>query len=370
MKCLVLVGGGHAHLFVLRALASIKLSRIKIVLISPNSHQNYSGMLPGWMAGHYNKLQFQINLQPLAQKANIQLINNKIIGFDANQCLVYLPENNQIKYDFLSIDIGCENDLSKLKSLKDKLLPIRPIDRFIKIWPQILAKKQNKHDYHLVVVGGGAAGVEIALAARYAFKRSNKYDSGYVDLVASEAGLLTEFSTKVQGYIKKMLYEADVTVHYLKAKGIKEQLVLSSGEILSADCIIAATGANAPIWLQETKLELNREGFIAIDEFQRSLSHHNVFAAGDISSRQDSAVLKSGVHAVRAGPVLLSNLIAALNNKKLRTYQPRKNSLYILSCGSKQAIASWGKWSIQGKFVWYLKSWIDIRFVKQFTNNF
>lgn len=368
MKCLVLVGGGHAHLSVLRSLARKKLSKLEIILISPNSYQNYSGMVPGWMAGHYSKLQFQINLQTLAQRANIRLIVNRVTGINADKCLVYLPENNQIKYDLLSVDIGCETDLSKLGALQDRLLPIRPLDSFIKNWSQILSKKQSKSDYRLVVVGGGAAGVELALAARYSFEHSNnKYDSGHVDLVASESGLLTEFSPKIQRYIKKILFEAGITVHYLKATGTEEGLMLSNGKLLTADCVIAATGTRAPHWLQESKLMLDKNGYITVDGCHRSQSHPNVFATGDISSRQDSAISRSGVHAVHAGPILFSNLLAILNGEQLTTYHPRKYSLYILACGPRYAIASWGKWSIQGQLVWYLKDWIDQHFVKKFT---
>ena len=367
MKNILLVGGGHAHLSVLRSLANIKLSNVRIILISPNIYLNYSGMLPGWMAGHYNKKQLQINLDSLAKKAHIELINNNIIGLNADQCLVYLPEKKQIKYDLLSIDIGCNTDLSKLESLQNQLIPIRPLDGFIRAWPLILKTKLNKPNYRLVVIGGGAAGVEIALAAKYAFKYFDNQDIGYVSLVASETGLLTRFSYRVQQNVKKILYNSGISIHYLKAKGIKNKLVLSNGETINADCIIAATGTNAPFWLQETNLALDKNGYIAVNEFQRSLSHQNVFAAGDISSRQDSVISRSGVHAIHTGPILFSNLLATLNSEKLNTYKPRKNTLYILACGPKYAIASWGKWSLKGKLMWYVKSWIDKRFIKQFT---
>lgn len=369
MKSLVLVGGGHAHLSVLGSLTHRKFSKLEVVLITPNRYQNYSGMLPGWMAGHYSKAQLQINLQSLAQKANVHLIVNRVIGIDAEKSLVYLPENNQIKYDLLSVDMGCETDVSKLVALQEKLLPIRPLDNFIEAWSKIITKKQNASNYHLVVVGGGAAGVELALAAQYSFKQSKNYDRGHVALVVSESGLLTEFSPKIQCYIKNILFKTGITVHYQKASGTKEGLILSNGKFLAADCVIAATGTQAPLWLQKSNLMLDKNGYIAVDGYHKSLSHPNVFATGDISSRWDSIITKSGVHAVRAGPILFSNLLATQNGEPLTFYYPRKYSLYILACGPRYAIASWGKWSIQGKLVWYLKNWIDQKFVKKFNAN-
>ncbi len=363
MKRLVLVGGGHAHLYVLRSLTHRKFSELEVLLITPNHYQNYSGMLPGWMAGHYSKAQLQINLLSLAQKANIHLIVNRATGIDAEKSLVYLPENNQIKYDLLSVDMGCETDVSKLRDLQEKLLPIRPLDNFIESWSKIISKKQS---CHLVVVGGGAAGVELALAARYSFEHSNKCNNGHVDLVVSESGLLTEFSPKIQCYIKKTLFKAGIAVHYLKATGTEDGLILSNGKFLATDYVIAATGTQAPLWLQKSKLMLDKYGYIAVDGYHKSLSHPNVFATGDISSRQDSTITKSGVHAVRSGPILFSNLLATQNGKPLTFYHPRKHSLYILACGPRYAIASWGKWNIQGKLIWYLKNWIDQKFVKKF----
>ncbi|MEE8254047.1 MAG: FAD-dependent oxidoreductase [Nitrosomonadaceae bacterium] len=365
MKRLVLVGGGHAHLYVLRALAREKPTGIEIILISPNSYQNYSGMLPGWMAGHYNKLQCQIDLRPLVQAAHVRMVVNWITGMDADQRCVYLPEGKRIEYDLLSLDVGSETDLSWLEIPDEKLFPIRPLDGFLEAWPRILSIKQNKPDYRLVVIGGGAAGVELALAARYAFTRSDT--NGHVDLVVSESGLLIGLATGAQRRIKKILVKAGVTVHYLRAAGTKDGLMLSNGTSLTADCVIAATGARAPFWLQHSKLMLDENEYIAVDGYHRSLSHPNVFAAGDVCSRQDLAMSRSGVHSVHAGPVLAANLLAVLKEGQMTIYRPRRLTLYLLACGPRYAVSSWGRWSMHGKWVWHWKDWIDQRFVKQFS---
>jgi len=137
--------------------------------------------------------------------------------------------------------------------------------------------------------------------------------------------------------------------------------------LLPADCVVAATGARAPRALGLDGLARDASGFIAVDACYRSTSHGNVFAAGDVSARQDIQLARSGVHAVHAGPVLAANLLAALQGGRLQSYRPRRRSLYLLACGPRFAVASWGRWSAQGKWVWYWKDWIDRRFVRRFA---
>lgn len=366
VRRLVLVGGGHAHLSVLRALAREKLTGVEVVLVTPASLQNYSGMLPGWMAGHYFRAQCQIDLQPLAQTAHVHMVVERIAGMDADRRRVSLPDGRHIEYDLLSLDVGSEIDLSWLEMAGDKLLPIKPLDGFFEAWPRILAIAQDKPNYRLVVVGGGAAGVELALAARHAFARADI--GGRVDLVTSEAGLLVGHATGVQRRIARILANAGVFVHHLRAVGAEDGVMLSDGTLLPADCVIAATGARAPVWLQLSRLMLDENEYIAVDGHHRSLSHPNVFAAGDVCARQDLAVARSGVHAVHAGPVLAANLLATLKGGQLATYRPRRRSLYLLACGPQYAIASWGCFSAEGEWVWRWKDRIDRRFIERFSD--
>ncbi|MHB1676191.1 MAG: FAD-dependent oxidoreductase [Sulfuriferula sp.] len=365
MKRLVLVGGGHAHLSVLWALAHEKLADVEVVLVTSTPHQNYSGMLPGWMAGHYELAQCQINLQALAHKARVHMVVDRIVGVDAERCCVSRSDGRHIKYDILSMDVGSETDFSWLEMAGDKLLPVKPLDGFFEAWPRIIAVAQNKVDYRLIVVGGGAAGVEIALSARYAFTRAGI--GGSVDLVVSESGLLVSHSTSVQRRLTRFLANAGVLVHHLRAVGAEEGVMLADGTLLPADCVIAATGARAPHWLRLSGLMLDEYGYIAVNGHHRSLSHPNVFAAGDVCARQDLTMARSGVHAVRAGPVLAANLLVALHGGSMSTYLPRGRSLYLLACGSQYAIASWGGFSMEGKWIWYWKDRIDRRFIKRFS---
>ncbi|MEO6986115.1 MAG: FAD-dependent oxidoreductase [Paralcaligenes sp.] len=366
MKRLVLAGGGHAHLSVLKALAQAQPTDVEVVLITPSLFQNYSGMLPGWMSGHYAQTQCQIDLQALAQSARARLMLGLIVGIDAGQCCVRLSDGQHIDYDILSMDIGSEIDASWLETAGERLLPVRPLDEFFKAWPGVLAAAKNKSNYRLVIVGGGAAGVELAFAAQYALVQSQA--NGRVDLVASERGPLVGHAASVQRRVARTMSRAKIVVHRLRGAGAKKGVLLSDGTLLPADCIIAATGARAPCWLALSGLTLDESEYIAVDEHYRSTSHPDVFAVGDICARQDMVVGRSGVHAVHAGPVLAKNLLAALHGGAMQIYKPRRRSLYLLACGRRYAIASWGNWSAEGKWVWHMKDWIDRRFIQKFSD--
>jgi pyridine nucleotide-disulfide oxidoreductase family protein len=388
MKRLLLIGGGHAHLSVLRMLAYKKMDDVDIVLVTPASYQNYSGMLPGWMAGQYALAQCRIDLLPLAQAARAQVITQSIVAIDAERCHVTLADGREIEYDLLSLDVGSEIDTSSLQMVGEKLLPVKPLDGFFDAWPTVLAtarsrsastqqsidpnkalgEDNNKDEvpYRLVVVGGGAAGVELALAARHAF--SIAQCDARVDLVVGDSGLLAALGTGAQRRAARFLAKADVTVHRCRAIGDKQGVLLSNGTLLTSDCVIAATGARAPAWLQSSGLLLNEHGYIAVDASHRSVSHDAVFAAGDVCARQDIVMARSGVHAVHAGPVLAANLLATLAGTSLTTYRPRRRSLYLLACGPRYAIASWGALSIAGVWVWDWKDRIDRRFIARFSH--
>lgn len=365
MKKLVLVGGGHAHLSVLQALAQRRPSGVQLVLITPNVYQNYSGMLPGWMAGHYAQSDCRVDLRPLAHAAGAQLMSTSVVGLDAARRCVVLLDGASVHYDWLSLDTGSEADTSWLQTLGDTLLPVKPLDDFYLKWPQVLARAKDKPGFRLVVVGAGAAGVEVALAALHALTQSGV--SVQVDLVASESGLLPGHAAAVQRRVRAYVQRAGIRLHCQRGVGLDDAVLLADGTRLPADCVIAATGARAPRWLQATGLALDAHGYVAVDAYHRSTSHANVFAVGDVCARVDVALARSGVHAVHAGPVLADNLLASLAGTALRPYHPRTRSLYLLACGPKYAIMSWGSWSAQGAWVWRWKDWIDRRFIQRFT---
>ncbi len=376
---LLLVGGGHAHLSVLAAFAARPDSCLELVLVTPERYQYYSGMLPGFMAGHYALEQCRVDLAPLANRAGAKLVLERVVGLDAQERQLYLSSGAHLEYDLLSLDVGSAvntqglDAMGSLGSLGSAFLPAKPLAPFFVRWPHIQADAKATPDYALGIVGAGAAGLELALAAAHAFRGSD----AQVHLIGSDTSFLAGHAASVRRRALACLRDAGVQWHAQRAASVapsrKEQgedcaeVVLFNGAVVRCQALIATTGAKALGWLSKSGLAVDPRGFVAITAQHQSTSHHNVFAAGDCCARTDTAMQRSGVHAVHAGPVLAHNLHAALAGEALHAYRPRKRSLYLLACGPRHAVASWGPLSAEGAWVWRWKDRIDRGFVERFS---
>lgn len=364
MKTLLLLGGGHAHLAVLKQFENGIPLGWRVQLVSPYQQQTYTGMLPGWIAGHYSLRECQIDLKKLCEGVGVELIIDTAIDIDAEFQTVKRGNGEQLEYDLLSIDIGGETDIGSFTLSSAQLVPIRPLNGFIQKWTEIIRALEQGKSLRIAVVGGGAAGVELALAMQYIKKKLNLPLE--IDFVCSARGILPGFAASVIGLAQQAIIRSGLVQHLAKAEQLATGLALANGDVIYPDFIIAATGVRAPTFLRSSKLTLNQHGFIAVNEAQQSTSHHNVFAAGDIGSTLIEHA-KSGVHAVRAGPVLAQNLFDVMKGSlPKRLYKTRKVTLYLLATGPQHAVASWGHLSAQGHWVWRWKCWIDKKFISKY----
>jgi pyridine nucleotide-disulfide oxidoreductase family protein len=365
MKRLVLAGGGHAHVHVLKRLAAAPLADTEITLISPYRRQIYSGMLPGWIAGHYKLAQCAIDIEALARRARIRFVRASLTSLDAEKQCVRTAGMGEIAYDVLSLDTGAETVLSMLAATKTELCPVRPLEHFVLAWERLLATAMQKGSVQLLVAGGGAAGVEIALACRHRLSQLLGKVNNNVGLV-SGGPLLPGHGERISSRVRMCLEKHGIALYQDLAAGEGHGVRLAGGAWLAAELVIAATGVCPPPWLAQSGLSIAADGFIAVGSAQQSVSHDSIFAAGDVATRVDAPHPKSGVYAVRAGPVLDRNLRRRLGNEALLPYAPQKRSLYLLATGEKSAIMSWAGLSISGSWIWRWKDYIDRRFVDRY----
>lgn len=377
-KKLLLAGAGHAHIGLLRRLTIKRPAHLDITLITEEPQTIYSGMLPGWMAGHYHLDEISIDIASLCVQAGVRLIQRPIIKVDAASCTVTVTDNETVDYDVLSLNTGADTDmrwlgkdantpkttvteLSKLDSNNSTVTAIRPLSVFTQQWQQILLNAQTSDAYKLAIVGAGAAATELVMSAQVALKRINA--NHQVCLVCGDE-LLSGFDQTFRRRVMKQLKRHNIKIVYARATGYQDGQLITAQGSLAVDVIIAATGVIGSEWTKETDLEIAGDGFIAVNANQQSTSHSNVFAVGDVATRIDKDMAHSGVHAVHGGVVEAANLLAYMTDEPLQIYQPRSRTLYLLSCGDKYAIGSWGKYGLQGRGLWYLKRQIDKRFVK------
>ncbi len=365
MKKLILVGAGHAHIGILRRLINEKISskNLQISLITEQPQAIYSGMLPGWMAGHYSLFDISIDAKSLCRQAGVRFIQQSLSAIHAKVNQLKTSDNQSFIYDVLSINTGADTDINWLGEAQttSTIIPIRPIYPFIERWQQIVDEAKQSTHYRLAIVGAGAAAVELVLAAQYRLQQLNHNHQAY--LICGD-DLLPSFNQRFRRKVIGQLERHDIKVIYARAQDYSEGQLHTDTDALSVDTVIAATGVTGSAWTQNTDLITVDDGFIAVNAVQQSISHDNVFAVGDVATHVDTDVAHSGVHAVFGGAVEANNLLAYLAHKSLKTYQPKKRTLYLLSCGDKYAIASWGNYSMQGRWVWYLKRVIDKRFVE------
>lgn len=368
---LIMLGAGHAHLQVIKQWAASDLPEVDITLISPHPVQTYSGMIPGWVAGTYPLELCSIDIRPWLESTGIRWVEDQAVRLDPDHKQIFIRSkpNEAIDFDFISIDIGSSMSLAQLERLipgaSGRVLPIRPMDQFVKYW-QIALEMASNRRLDISIVGAGAAGVEVALACRAKLHSINAKASVSL-LTGSPGGLLNIYPKRVQVKAREALQAADVTVLPHRCTRLEDgAIVLENGLRLNCDLPIIATGAMAPEWLTKTGLALDENGYILVNSHQQSVSHAHVFACGDIATRSDLPHAKSGVYAVRAGEAMGDQLLAAIQGADLSDIQVRKRSLNLLNTANRRAIASYGPFCSSGWLMWQLKNFIDKRYIRSF----
>lgn len=372
MKTLLLLGGGHAHLFVLEAFAKAPIPDVRAVLVTPTQLAPYSGMMPGVIAGHYRYDQGCVDLRPLCEAAGCELTLTRGESVDLAAQRVVCADGRSFDYDFLSLDTGSTPGTFDLPGVAEHAHPVKPIDRFVADLNFYCARLAPDRSGHVAVVGAGASGCEVLLALQYRIEKlSAAQRAGIVDftLVSDEASPLCGLPESAQRRMTRLLESAGVRVAFgSPAIGANAGAVLlANGREIEADFIAWATGTSAPQWPKNAGLTCDDEGFVLIDACLRSVSHPNVFAAGDIATMVGQPRPKAGVYAVRAGPPLAHNLRAALAGTEPSEYLPQEGAVTLISTGEKNAIGIWGPLCWEGEWVWSVKDRIDRRFIDRFS---
>jgi selenide,water dikinase len=364
---LVLVGGGHAHVHVLKRFGMRPEPGVRLTLITRDVETPYSGMLPGYVAGHYQFDDCHIDLVRLARFAGARLVHDEAIGLDRARREVLCRGHPPIRYDIVSLDIGITPRRAAVPGAAEHTVPVKPIDGFAERWEALLDRARALGRLRLAVVGGGAGGVELALAAEH--RLGGLLDARPEVTLVTRDGLLPSHNARVRAKLARILAERDIAVRAGDPVVRVESgvLHLAGGGTVPFDEALWVTEAAAAPWLAETGLALDPGGFVETDEYLRSPSDSTVFAAGDIAAMRGQPRDKSGVYAVRAGPPLAENLRRALAGRALRRAVLQRRALALIGTGDGSAVASRGGLAAEGAWLWRLKLWIDRRWMRGYA---
>ncbi|MEM1077986.1 MAG: selenide, water dikinase SelD [Pseudomonadota bacterium] len=357
---LVLIGGGHTHALVLRQWGMKPLPGVRLTLIDPHPSAPYSGMLPGHIAGHYTRQDLEIDLVKLARFAGARLILGRAEGLDMAAREIHVPGRPPVRYDIAALDIGVTSRLPDLPGFVEHALAAKPLGRFADHWERFAANPPAEP--HVVVLGAGVAGVELAMACAHRLG-----DGARVTVVEAGAHILAGMTPQTRDALSEELAGQGITVerNARAAQIAADHVTLEDGRVLRADVVIGATGARPQSWLEETGLALV-DGFVAVDTQLRSLSDDRIYATGDCAHMGFAPRPKAGVYAVRQAPILLANLRADLTGKPGKRYAPQKDYLKLISTGRKAAIADKAGMRSSGAWLWRLKNRIDRKFMEKF----
>lgn len=367
---LVLAGGGHAHIEVLRQLArrpALRACFSSVTLLSPDTRLDYTGLVPAVIAGHANRHSLSISLAALTQAAGAEPVWASLVGLDAERQRLTLSDGDALVYDRLSLDIGARPAPVPGAGLPH-VVPVKPVAA---LWLGLTGAErrlQRAGQPRVAVVGGGAGGVELALALAYRWRHWRRRPM--ITLLDRGRELLADQSAAVRRKLARALRDAGVAVATGRAlvRIETDTIVTGDGGQLPADAVFMATGAVPAADFSASGLALDDRGFVRVGWDLRSVSHPHVFAAGDIAALPRPRP-KAGVWAVRAGPVLCGNLERSLGEAPLRALAANRGALALISEGRRSAVAARGwPFAPAGYAVWCLKQAIDRRFVGRYRD--
>jgi selenide,water dikinase len=368
MQDLVLIGGGHAHVHVLKQFGERPLQDARVTLVGRDVETPYSGMIPGFVAGHYSFEECHIDLARLCARSGARLVHAEATGIDRAGRRVLLKDQPALGYDLLSIDVGSAPNVGAIAGAGQWAIPVKPIAELGRRWLEFTQHMTSwLGPLNVMVIGGGAGGVELALAIDHRLREIARAASLQVTL-ATKDEILAGQAEAARRRLRAICQRRGIRLlEHAGAERIERGSVqLADGQWHQADAVFVVTEASAAPWFADTGLPLDEKGFLAVDDTLASTGDDRIFAAGDCATVLAHRRPKAGVFAVRQGPPLADNLRRALSGEPARPFVPQSRYLSILGTGDGRAVATKGDWAIEGRWVWWWKDYIDRKWMRMY----
>lgn len=403
----LLLGAGHGHLDLMKHLDELTGQGVRVTVVSPEPVGLYSGMIPGFLGGRYDRDGVSLPVRDIVEQAGATFVEDVVTGIKASSRTVTLASGRELSWDVLSVAMGSVVATDRLPEVEgDPGAGVFPVKPFANLEAardrvrELLATRSAR----AVVVGGGPAAVEIAgnlarlgreaaLAAGFSPAGSslaaadNPGTTGGrgtgtapgTDTTGSTGKLevalvcggepLAQFS---DGCRRRALGALNRDgVHLCRGPRARHvspgRVVLADGYEEDADVIILAPGVTPPPVLAASDFPTAADGALVIDAAMRVSAEPPVFAAGDSSHLEGRPLSRIGAHALRGGKALRRNLIELVLRGEIKRparYAPRRSIFLALNMGNGRAAACFQGASLFGRWVFALKEHIDTTFVR------
>ena len=367
---IVLLGAGHTNAHIIRMWRMNPIPSTRLTCVSDHTIATYSGMLAGTLAGQYVPDEMEIDLIRLCASCGVRFIHAQTVGLDLADRRLLLQNRPAVKFDLLSIGIGSR---PVIPPGGKGGLSIKPMQTFRSRLMTTINKtllQRAGETARLVVVGGGAAGVEVAFCLNELLKQKNINQSQLnMTLVEAAGELLAEMPPRTGQLAIREFQRRGISLRLNSRISRIENdkgLVFEDGQEMAADIILWATSAKPPELLDTMELPRDERGFLLTRNTLQSTGSANVFAVGDTGTVQGEKYAKAGVYAVRQGPLLWENLRRKLQGDQLLPWQPQSSFLSLIGTGDDRAILTYRGFSFHAKWCWQLKDWIDSKFVAKY----
>lgn len=362
----ILIGAGHAHLHVAKHAVAFAKRGVDLVLVDPGKFW-YSGLATGMLGGRYAKEEDTLDPGALARAHGGRAIRARLVRIDSAERCVYLDDGTALQYDFLSFNVGSEVKLPSGLVGQPDILAVKPIANLWDLRERLCARWRNdRTTTRICVIGGGATGCEVAanlqaLAAR---------EGAVLDLtlLTCTSRLLPDWPARAARGLARVLERRGIQLLFEQRvqSARAHSLIASDGGRYTYDFTVAALGLSPPVLISELGLPIGPDGGLYVDASLRVVNDARIFGAGDCIHFDGHDLPRLGVFGVRQAPVLLANLLAALEGAPMSDYKPQSRYLSILNLGDGSGLALRGRLYWRGRASMRLKNRLDYRFLQQF----
>ena len=341
---------------------------LRAILVSDERRTPYSGMLPGVIAGAYEPDELYIDLDRLCGAAGIEFIQARALALEPQGKTVTLDTGLILQADSVSINPGGAPQAPLVGQQPDWLIMAKPIGAFWAQWQNWLDQwvaRNTPTSAKVLVVGGGAAGVELAFAINSRLSQQSQAGAT-VTLAGTSKFPLPGLGASTGRRVLHELKRQRISYMPKTRVDVDHHHVLLNGTAGRFDLVIWAAGVAAPKWLADSGLACDQQGFAKVDASVQSVSHPGIFLAGDAVHFTPKPLPKAGVYSVRMGPVLAQNLAANARNLPLKAYRPQPHTLFLLGNGQGKALGWYAGHSLWTRWLWRWKDHIDRQFMERF----